>query len=331
VKNVRKAVAAELIAVFALSAAGCNMISKTSEGIKKSPVAKFDSQTITKGQLDERMAAVEQQFKTQYGDNFLSNADTKKQYVDYEKQYLDQLIVEKILLKKAQDLKLVPDEKALTDLTNKRIDEFKKNYTEDQVKQAGFSGGYEDQKFKDYAKNSVIMDKVYENMVKDVTVKDEDVQNYYNSNQLQYTEKPNQIHVAHILVKTEDEAKAVKARLDKGEDFAKVAKEVSTDPGSKDNGGDLGTVPYVGSGFDQTFMTAAISLKDGQISAPIQTQFGFHIIKTIKKEEYPIKKFEDVKEEIKAQLLDQAKNSQYTETVKKWKDDAKVKYYENNL
>jgi foldase protein PrsA len=78
-------------------------------------------------------------------------------------------------------------------------------------------------------------------------------------------------------------------------------------------------------------MTAAIALQEGQISAPIQTQYGFHIIKTIKKEEYPIKKFEDVKEEIKAQLLDQAKNSQYTETVKKWKDDAKVKYYENNL
>ena len=78
-----------------------------------------------------------------------------------------------------------------------------------------------------------------------------------------YTEKPNQIHLAHILVKTEDEAKKVKDRLDKGEDFAKVAKEVSTDPGSKDKGGDLGTVPYVNSGFDATFMAAAIALKEG--------------------------------------------------------------------
>ena len=125
--------------------------------------------------------------------------------------------------------------------------------------------------------------------------------------------------------------KKIKQRLDKGEDFAKVAKEASTDPGSKDKGGDLGTVPYVDSGMDATFMAAAIALKEGTISAPVQTQFGYHIIKTIKKEEYPAKSFESVKAEIKKQLEDQEKQSVVSKKVEEWKKAAKITKYDENL
>jgi foldase protein PrsA len=138
------------------------------------------------------------------------------------------------------------------------------------------------------------------------------------------------IKLAHILVGTEDEAKKVKERLGKGEDFAKLAKELSTDTGSKDNGGEY-EVPYVGSGFDQTFMTAAMAQGEGQISAPIGTQFGFHVIKTIKKTEYPVKKFDTVKEEIKTALLTENQQSKYLETMSKWREEAKIKYYDDNL
>jgi foldase protein PrsA len=331
VKNIRKAVAAALITMFAVGAVGCNMITKTEAGVKKSPVAKFDNTTITRGQLDERMVGVQQSFKAQFGDNYMSNADAKEEYKNQQKQMLDNLITEKILLQKAETLKLVPaNEAGKTELMNKKMDELKQMYTEDIVKQSGFSGGYEDPKFKEYARDLSIMDKVYENIIKDAAVTDQQAQDYYNANQLQFTEKPNMIKLAHILVATEDEAKKVKERLDKGEDFAKLAKELSTDTGSKDNGGEY-EVPYVGSGFDQTFMTAAMAQAEGKISAPIQTQFGYHIIKTIKKTEYPVKKFETVKEEIKASLLSQNQQSKYLETMNKWREEAKIKYYDKNL
>jgi foldase protein PrsA len=90
-------------------------------------------------------------------------------------------------------------------------------------------------------------------------------------------------------------------------------------------------VPFVGSGFDETFMSTALAQAEGKISAPVQTQFGFHIIKTISKTNYPVKKFEDVKEEIKKTLLDQEKQTKYTDTMTKWRTDAKIKTYEENL
>jgi peptidyl-prolyl cis-trans isomerase C len=83
-------------------------------------------------------------------------------------------------------------------------------------------------------------------------------------------------HAAHILVPTEKEAKAIKAQLDKGADFAALAKKDSKD-GSAQNGGDLG---WFGAGMMvKPFEAAVMKLKPGEISAPVKTQFGWHIIK----------------------------------------------------
>jgi peptidyl-prolyl cis-trans isomerase C len=98
--------------------------------------------------------------------------------------------------------------------------------------------------------------------------------------------------VSHILVKTEDEAKAIANRVQK-ESFAKVAKQKSQDPGSKDKGGDLGfTVP---GNFVQPFGEAILHLKKGQISAPVQTQYGWHIIKLEDTRALKVPTFEEMK------------------------------------
>jgi parvulin-like peptidyl-prolyl isomerase len=89
---------------------------------------------------------------------------------------------------------------------------------------------------------------------------------------------PDKVHCAHILVKTETEAKAVLERLNKGEKFANVAKEVSLCP-SKKNGGDLGTF---GRGkMVKEFETAAFALDKGQTSEIVKTKFGCHIVKRL--------------------------------------------------
>jgi foldase protein PrsA len=331
VKNIRKAVIAAVIGVMAVSSVGCNMITKTEAGVKNSPVAKFNNVTITKGDLDDRMVAVLAQFKSQYGNDFLSNSSYKDQYVQQEQSMLDNMIIEKILLQKANDLKVAPkDDAEKKTLADNKIAELKKTYTEDQIKQSGFTG-YTDPKLISYAGDIAVMDKVFAAITKDVTVDDKSVSDYYAANPLEFTEKPDQIHVAHILVATEAEAKSVKDRLDKGESFAAVAKAVSTDTGSKDNGGDLGTVPYLNSGLDADFMAAATSLKEGTISGPVKTQYGYHIIECIKKETYPEKKFDAVKADIKKQLLSDAQNKKYSDTITQWKTDAKITYYNNNL
>jgi len=90
-----------------------------------------------------------------------------------------------------------------------------------------------------------------------------------------------QIHARHILVDTEEAAKAALDRIQKGEDFAKVAQEVSTDTTTKDQGGDLGWFPR--GQMEQAFDEAAFALKPGQVSGVVQTSYGYHIIKV---EEY---------------------------------------------
>lgn len=110
--------------------------------------------------------------------------------------------------------------------------------------------------------------------------------------------------VAHILVASESEAKAVVAELKKKGKFEKIAKEKSKDPGSKDNGGDLGwTVP---SNFVQPFAEAVAKLNKGQLSDPVQTQFGWHIIKLDDTRDLKVPAYDEVKPNIEKRLQQQA-------------------------
>src|SRR5262249_8933169 len=114
--------------------------------------------------------------------------------------------------------------------------------------------------------------------------------------------KPEQeIHARHILVDTEAEAKEIEERLKKGEDFATLAKEKSKDANSE--GGDLGF--FTRGTMLKPFEDAAFALEVGQISDPVQTQFGWHIIKVEEKRDQPLPTFDQVKEAIIAQLVQQ--------------------------
>jgi len=89
---------------------------------------------------------------------------------------------------------------------------------------------------------------------------------------------PDKVHCAHILVKTETEAKKILERLSKGEKFANIAKELSLCPSGK-QGGDLGTF---GRGrMVKEFETASFKLNKGETSPPVKTKFGYHIIKRL--------------------------------------------------
>ncbi|WP_416828667.1 peptidylprolyl isomerase PrsA [Ectobacillus polymachus] len=110
-----------------------------------------------------------------------------------------------------------------------------------------------------------------------------------------------EIKASHILVKDEATAKKVKDLLNQGQSFEDLAKQYSEDTGSKDKGGDLG---YFTSGkMVPEFEDAAYKLKVGQISDPVKTQYGYHIIKVT--DIKPLQPFDQVKETIRSQLVDQ--------------------------
>jgi peptidyl-prolyl cis-trans isomerase C len=113
-----------------------------------------------------------------------------------------------------------------------------------------------------------------------------------------------EVRARHILVEKEEEAKAALERVRKGEDFAKVAAELSKDPGSGQQGGDLGF--FTQERMVPPFAEAAFKLKPGEISEPVQTQFGWHVIKVEERRERPLPSFEEVKAEIDQYLLRRA-------------------------
>jgi peptidyl-prolyl cis-trans isomerase C len=110
-----------------------------------------------------------------------------------------------------------------------------------------------------------------------------------------------ELRASHILVKTEDEAKAIIKQLEGGADFAKLAKEKSIDTTSGANGGDLGF--FADGDMVPDFYAAAAKLKKGEITkTPVKTQYGFHVIELTDKRTKPAPKFEEVKSQIKDQL-----------------------------
>jgi peptidyl-prolyl cis-trans isomerase C len=111
-----------------------------------------------------------------------------------------------------------------------------------------------------------------------------------------------EIHARHILVATKEEAEAALKRIKAGEDFAKVAKEVSKDPGSE--GGDLGW--FTKDRMIPEFAEAAFKLQVGQVSDPVKTQFGWHIIKVEGKRMTSFPPFEQVKEQIVRYVVQKA-------------------------
>jgi peptidyl-prolyl cis-trans isomerase C len=121
--------------------------------------------------------------------------------------------------------------------------------------------------------------------------------------------KPEQeVRARHILVETEDEAKKVKERLDKGEDFAKVAKEVSKDPGSAQSGGDLGF--FTKDQMVPEFADVAFALKKGETSAPVKTKFGWHIIQVEDTRENPVPTLDQVRDQIEVYLTRRAQQDE---------------------
>lgn len=138
-----------------------------------------------------------------------------------------------------------------------------------------------------------------------------------------------EVKAAHILIRAtagddkaskaaEDKIKAVIVRLNKGEDFAKVAGEVTEDPSGKANGGDLGY--FTKDQMVPEFATVAFALDKGKISAPVKTQFGWHVIKVEDKRTKPKPSFEDVKPQVEQFVARKAQ----AEFVTKLRAEAKI-------
>lgn len=326
--------AAVLVAVLVLAATACGLIEKTPAAIAKSTVAEINGVKITRAELDANPSTVQliANVKSYYGDNYQTNEAAMSYLKTQKTTILQQMINEELVIQEGKELNIGQDEKEIQQEVAAKYDSVKSGYaTEEAFETALSSSGFDETSFKAYLENQIKIEKVSEYISKNVTVTDQQVLAYYNANPYQYTQSPDTIHAARILVATEADAEAVEARLDAGEDFAAVAKQVSIDTASSANGGDIGTLNYVGSGYDSTFMAAAIALKAGAVSAPVQTSDGYNIIKCIAKTEYPVEPFNTVEDSVKQTVLENAQSTAVSNQVSAWAAAANITTYDNNI
>ncbi|WP_256805463.1 peptidylprolyl isomerase [Bradyrhizobium sp. Bra64] len=166
-----------------------------------------------------------------------------------------------------------------------------------------------------FARNRLLMDSLLAGEGKAATTPDA-MKKVYEEASKQITGEQ-EVRARHILVETEDEAKAVKAELDKGADFAELAKKKSKDPGSAD-GGDLGF--FTKEQMVPEFSAVAFALEPGKISDPVKSQFGWHVIKVEEKRNRKAPDFEQVKAQIEQYVTRKAQ----ADYVAKLRAEAKV-------
>ena len=152
-----------------------------------------------------------------------------------------------------------------------------------------------------FTRNRLLMDSLLASEGKAATT-DEAMKKVYEEASKQIAGEQ-EVHARHILVETEDEAKAIKAELDKGADFTELAKNKSKDSGAAD-GGDLGF--FTKEQMVPEFSAVAFALEPGKISDPVKSQFGWHIIKVEEKRNRTAPDFEQVKSQIETYVTRKA-------------------------
>ena len=167
------------------------------------------------------------------------------------------------------------------------------------------------------ARQAVLVRALFEDEVKKNPITDAMLEQQYT--QFKGSMGTNEYKVRHILVDKEDDAKAIIAELNKGGDFAKIAKEKSKDPGSKDNGGDLDWGPSAR--YVKPFADAVTSMQKGQTTAtPVKTDFGYHVIRLDDVRPLTVPPFAELKE----QFRQRAQQQQIQKMVMDLRSKAKV-------
>ncbi|MFT0861294.1 peptidylprolyl isomerase [Ancylobacter sp. G4_0304] len=179
----------------------------------------------------------------------------------------------------------------------------------------------------DFIRKRVLMQAALENVTK-AALTDEALKKTYD--EAVGKQKPEEeVHARHILFRVDPanpgsdaeakkKAEEVEARLKKGEDFSKLASELTEDPSGKEDGGDLGF--FVKDQMVPEFADAAFAAKAGDVTAPVKTQFGWHVIKVEEKRQKPVPTFDEVKPQLEQYLAQKAQ----AEAVQKARDAAKV-------
>ena len=325
----KKIIALTLSSLLCISAVGCSS-KKNNNDI----VATVNGNNITVKQFESTLALYKESLEAMYGSTIWdTEVEAGVKYKDKFKDImLDQMIDIEAVCEQARKDKLAPSEEEV----DKAFEELKKNIDADEEYKKKLEGlGIDDTYLRSQQEQDLTIQKYKENFDKNLKMSDEEMKKYYEENKDDfYTDT---VTASHILLKTIDDngnelsdkkkkeakkkAEEALKKVKSGEDFAQVAKEYSEDS-TASNGGELGTF---GKGqMVSEFENAAFSMKPGEISDIIKTQYGYHIIKVTERVDEQ-KSYDDVKDEIKSTLASQ----EYSKYIEKIEKNTKIEKSEN--
>lgn len=232
--------------------------------------------------------------------------------------------VEQLIADKIVDSEAIKEKVTITDEElNEEVDKLKESYGGEEVfNQMLESNNTTVDVLKEDLKDYLTIRKLLEPQIE---ITDEELQTYFEENKDSFGEAE-QVKASHILVADEATANEIKQKLADGADFAELAKEYSTDEGTKENGGELG---FFAKGTMVTeFDDVAFTLPVNEISDPVKTDYGYHIIKVEEKKEAKEANFDDSKAEIKETLIEQKLETEYSTWIEEKKQDYDI---ENSL
>lgn len=234
------------------------------------------------------------------------------------KQLLDRMIDQKLIQQAAKEKGVTATEEQIRE----RMDEMKEQLGGDASFQMYLAQyGITEESLKQDVRHQLLIEGLLKPEIK---VSEEEMKAYFEENKDMFGE-PEKVKARHILVKSEAQAKEIRAKLDQGESFEELAKQYSTDEASKANGGDLG---YFARGdMVPEFEEVAFSLKPGETSQPVKSQFGYHIIRVEDHQQPVPAKYEDKKEEIRQQILQQKIAEKMEPWLNELRNKAKVTNY----
>ena len=277
---------------------------------KSEDVIKINKATLKSDYIDVRVNQIFQQ-------NQLDINDSMTSY--YKSQVIAGLVDTELLMQEAANRNITATDDDVKDykeeLINKRYGS-EKNF-QDYVDEYGISDEVLDRMLKE----NIIYNKLSAELAKDITV---DAQTYYNEHTDEFN-VADQVKASHILVEDEETAKDIIKQLDDGADFAELAKKYNTDPGTKDNGGELGY--FTSDAMVQEFSDAAFALEPGTYTkAPVKTNYGYHIIKVEDKQAAHQQTFDEVKDSLTEHLTSQEVQTKLNELVQNLRESADIEY-----
>jgi len=293
----------------------------------KDPVATVDGDKISKAQLDEAFDKAVQMTGVKASDL------SPEQKLEGYRQILDELITEKLVNKAAAGITVPQSD------VDAQIAKIKAQFPSDEdfSKQLAQVGQTPEQ-LSDTIKKMLQQQRWLEGQLAGKTeVTDEEAKKFYEENKTEF-QQPETVKASHILFRVNKEdsedvvnqklkaAQGAETRAKKGEDFTALAKELSEEPGAKESGGDLGFFPK--DRMVPEFAEVAFTEKVGDISDPVRTQFGWHVIKVTDKKAAGTLPYDEVKEQLIGYLKNKKQEEAAQELLKSLRDSAKI---ENTL